>query len=88
MLKRLLALFIVAALVMSFTGCAAIWGHDGGHSVSQSLAEKKEAVSTGTFHSQRHMVTHFQIILDGLNDMHKFWDRHFMNYDWDDPYYN
>ncbi len=88
MLKRLLALLLILTMVISFTGCTLIWGHDAGSPVSQALAEDKAPVSTGVVYSHRHMKTHWEIVFDGINKMHKFFDRHFMNYDWDDPYYN
>lgn len=88
MLKRLLALFLLVSLMASVSGCTMLWGHDGGHPISQYLAEDKEQVSTGTFWSQRHFKTHWQIFFDGVNDMHQFFDRHFLNYDWNDPEYN
>lgn len=84
MLKRLCALLVLLALVVSFTGCTYIWGSDRGHPASMYIVENKPDMSV----TGRHIATHFEIFFDGLNNMHQFWDRHFMNYDWDDPYYN
>ena len=84
MLKRLCALLLLLTLFVSLTGCQLFWGNDQGHWASEEIKESKSEMGP----NQRHFATHFQVFFDGLNEMHKFWDRHFMNYDWDDPYYN
>jgi len=90
MFKRLLSFLCVLSLVATLTGCCLIWGDETGSPLSKSIAESKDASSgcNGEYFSSRHFKTHMQVILDDLNDIHKFWDRYFMNYDWDDPRYN
>ena len=92
MLGRLLALFIVACLMVSLAGCHicnrlndTIWGNPSGAPVSQTLENNRESSDDPYVH---HVRTQWQIFFNSLNEMHKFWDRHFMLYDWDDPYLN
>ena len=87
MFMRLPALLLIMCLCLSFSGCAWFWGHDEGHPFSQSIEESKPAENEGWFHSERHFDTHWQIIFDEMNEMHRFFDRHFLGYDWDNPRY-
>lgn len=37
---------------------------------------------------QHNIEGNYQVIRRSLHSMHRTWDYHFMNYDWDDPYIN
>jgi len=90
MLRKVVALLGLIALATALTGCMCnrlgdlFWGTHEGHPASQSLEENRDASESP--YSQ-HVRTQWVILFDGLNNMHRFWDRHFMNYDWDDPKY-
>ena len=86
MIKRLTALLLVGLFLISLTGCAMIWGTDRDHKFAESVKANKETFDDGYIFDSRHGMTHLEVILKDFRSMHKFWDRHFMNYDWDDPY--
>lgn len=86
MTKRIVAILVLGCLLISLSGCALIWGSDRGHKLANSIATNKEGCELGYFVDNRHMLTHMEVILKDMRKMHKFWDRYFMNYDWDDPY--
>ena len=83
MIKRLAALLLLGTLFISLSGCASIWGTPNDCPSADWVAEKKD-----TFESEGgyHAMTHLEIWLRDFREMHRFWDRHFMNYDWGDPY--
>lgn len=82
MIKRLSALLLLGALLISLSGCALIWGTEKETTTADWIASKKETFGDGN----RHAMTHVEIMFRDFNKMHEFWDRYFMNYDWDDPY--
>jgi len=86
MLKRLVALLLLGTLLISLTGCALVWGSDRDHKFADSITKNKEGFDEGYLIDNRHALTHLEVILRDFRDMHRFWDRYFMNYDWDDPY--
>lgn len=86
MTKRLVALLLLGAFVVSLPSCAFIWGTDRDHKFAESVASSKESFDDGYLIDNRHAITHLQVILRDFRDMHRFWDRYFMNYDWNDPY--
>jgi hypothetical protein len=86
MIKRLAAVLLFCSFLVALSGCTLIWGTDKDHKFADSVAANKETFDEGYLMDNRHAMTHFQIILKDFRDMHRFWDRYFMNYDWDDPY--
>jgi len=86
MTKRLCALLILGAFLISLPSCALIWGTNKDHKFAESVTANKDKFDDGYLIDNRHAVSHFEVILKDFRGMHKFWDRHFMNYDWDDPY--
>ena len=86
MLKRLLALLLISTFLISLTGCAFFWGTDRQHKFADSVSASKDSFDEGYFIDNRHLMTHMEVWLKDFRDMHRFWDRYFMNYDWDDPY--
>ena len=88
MIHRFVALLLVGCFLMSLSGCTLFWGSDSGHKLANSVAANKEGFDDGIFIDNRHGMSHLEVILKGFHDMHRFWDRYFMNYDWEDPYIN
>jgi len=86
MTKRLCALLLLGALLICLPSCTLIWGSDTDHKFADSVATNKEAFDKGYVIDNHHAMTHLEVILRDFRDMHRFWDRYFMNYDWDDPY--
>lgn len=86
MIKRPLALLLIGTLLISLSGCALFWGTDKDHKFASDVAAHKEQAEDGLFYDNQHFITHVQIFLRDFRKMHKLWDRHFMNYDWNDPY--
>ena len=92
MLRRLSALIMVVTLMVTLSSCHicnrvndVIWGNHTGAPVAQTLEDNRDAADDPYIH---HVRNQWQIFFRNLNEMHKFWDRHFMLYDWDDPYLN
>ena len=86
MIRRIAGLLVVAVLLVSLNGCAMIWGTENSHKFADSVSANKENFDDGYVFSSRHGISHLEVILRDLREMHRFWDRYFMNYDWEDPY--
>lgn len=84
--KRLVAILLLGFLMISLTGCAMIWGTDKNHQAAQDLKTNKKSLDQGYFYDTQHSASHLEVMLRDFRKMHRFFDRHFMNYDWDDPY--
>ena len=83
---RLTAILLMGFLLVSLSGCAMIWGTDRGHPAAEDLKTAKESYNHGYLYDTRHAATHVEVMLRDFRKMHRFFDLHFMNYDWDDPY--
>ncbi len=87
MLNKMMIAAILFILTLIFSGCySPLFGDERGHPISEYFAEQK--AESRNFHRSQHFYNHWRSFFDGVRDMHKFWDRHFMNYDWDNPYYD
>ncbi len=84
MIKRLFALLLLGTMLVSLCGCSVFWGTDRKQESVDFIVEKKDLMED----PERHFMTHIEVLLRDINKMHRFWDRYFMNYDWDDPYIN
>ncbi|MHC4945415.1 MAG: hypothetical protein ACYTG7_20580 [Planctomycetota bacterium] len=86
MIQRLVALLLVGCFLISLSGCALFWGNEHGHKFADVIHQNKDRVDDGILMDNRHGLTHLEIILKDFREMHRVWDRYFMNYDWEDPY--
>ena len=86
MVRRIAGLLVAGVLLVSLNGCTLFWGTENGHKFADQVSESKDGFDDGTVFSSRHGISHLQVILHDFHEMHRFWDRYFMNYDWEDPY--